>query len=216
MKRFNIVGSLSLMLILALNFILPAAIRVEKVGIEKPGSGKNSWELIGRSVQIGPDIKHFGYLTHISGISEELLFSDPLIRTEATAKFTFFSKTSLTTHHERSSIIVTATPGNMGIYLQEIPNANLDDPSTFRNGDLIARFSVSYHSVLLVEQDIENWSSDTAVLELTQLIANQFNLEGKDLKFGKINLLGRLLISDQGLKTSDPFDYTGKFTVEAS
>ena len=46
---------------------------------------QSAFEFLGRSNQEGPNVTHFGYLTHIFGLADELLFASPNMRTEATA-----------------------------------------------------------------------------------------------------------------------------------
>ncbi len=219
MKRFNIIGLLSLMLIIALIFISAPTVKAAMVGTATLESGSSAWELIGQTEQDGQDVEHFGYLTHISGLLDELLFFDPDDRTEATARFTFFGSSTITARHEHGDIIVTAAPGEMRIYFKEtLLPSDFSDKGSFRNGTLIALFSVSYHSVLNVEHDDEDIGSTAATAELTQSEANQFGLNGKNLKLGQKNLHGRLSISGEGNKTSDSplqsrFHYGANFTV---
>jgi hypothetical protein len=71
---------------------------------------------------------HYGYLTHIFGLSDDLLFSDGNVRTEATARFTFMATTTLDSRHEHGNIITTSAPGEMIIYLKESSGADFDDP----------------------------------------------------------------------------------------
>ena len=62
--------------------------------------GANALEFLARSDQDGTTITHYGYLTHISDLPDESLFSSPVVRTEATARFRAVS----TAGHTRSSV----------------------------------------------------------------------------------------------------------------
>ncbi|MCA1603161.1 MAG: hypothetical protein LC776_16505, partial [Acidobacteria bacterium] len=78
--------------------------------------GANAWEFLARSDQDGMTITHYGYLTHISDLPDESLFSNPGIRTEVTARFTFSATTKLTARHLLGNIIATAAMGRLTIY----------------------------------------------------------------------------------------------------
>ncbi len=168
-----------------------------------PSGGENSFELLARSDQEGPVVSHYGYLTHIFGLADDALFSDPTTRTEATARFTFAATTTLDARHELANIIVTSAPGTLTIYFKETPGADFNNPESFASGQPIATFSVRYHNVLNVQAPDEGITS--AVAELVQQSANSFTLNERLLRLGRRGLQERIQASGQGRRTQiDP------------
>ena len=163
--------------------------------------GENVLELVGRSEQDGSAVTHFGYLTRIRGLTDDLLFSDPSIRTEAKARFTFFATTTLTARHELGNIIATAAPGTLTIYFNETPsgNGNFNTPGSFAAGTPIATFSARFHNVLNVQATDAGIIS--AVADLIQLGDDPFTLGGVRYRLGQRHLQGRLSANGQGTRT---------------
>jgi hypothetical protein len=202
MKRYLTLALLTSILLTVAIFIYsqtaPAASGAV-VGISH--KGKNVLELLGRSDQNGPDVTHYGYITHIVGLPTASLFSDPSTRTEATARFTFFATTTLTARHLLSNIIVTAAPGTLTIYHNETPTGNFNDPGSFATGEPIATYSARYHDILNVQAP--NMGIISAVADLIQLSVNSFRLDGVPYRLGRRNLRERLWATGQGTRTQD-------------
>jgi hypothetical protein len=171
----------------------------EKAIVGAPSNGTRAWEFLGRSDQSGPDVTHYGYLTHIFGVADHLLFSDPNTRTEATARFTFLATTTLTSRHELGNIIATVAPGTLIIYFTDTPGSDFNDPTSFASGQPIAAFSVRYHNVLNVQAPNQGISSATA--DLLQLNADSFTLDGRWHRLGHRGLRERVWTTGQGTRT---------------
>ena len=192
------------LLVTALVFFIPQTTPAEeKSGIGVAPHEEKALELIGRSEQNGPVVTHYGYLTHIFGLADKQLFSDPNTRTEATARFTFFATTTITSRHELGNIITTAVPGTLTIYFNEAPGGNFADPGSFGAGQPLTTHSVSYHNVLNVQAPDQGISS--AFADLVQLSADSFILEGRRYRLGHKGLRERIWATGQGTRTQvDP------------
>lgn len=165
--------------------------------------GANAWEFLARSDQDGMTITHYGYLTHISDLPDESLFSNPGIRTEVTARFTFSATTKLTARHLLGNIIATAAMGRLTIYFNPAPGADFTIPASFANGQPIATFSVRFQNILNVQSPDSGES--IAVADLTQRQAHSFTLDGRNLRLGQHALRARLFATGQGTRTQvDP------------
>jgi hypothetical protein len=165
--------------------------------------GANALEFLARSDQDGMTVTHYGYLTHISDLPDESLFSHPSVRTEATARFTFSATTTLTARHLLGNIIATAAAGQMTIYFNEAVGADFTNPASFTTGRPIATFSVRFQNILNVQS--LNSGESTAVADLTQLQARSFALDGRNLRLGQPALRARLFGTGQGTRTQvDP------------
>ena len=68
-------------------------------------AGQNAVEYVGRVDQDGANFASYGYLTHINGLTDTLLFSGtfPLVN-EANARFTFYATATLTSRYVISSV----------------------------------------------------------------------------------------------------------------
>ena len=161
--------------------------------------GENVLELVGRSEQVGNAITHFGYLTRIRGLTDDLLFSPPPFRTEAEARFTFFATTTLTARHVLGNIIATAAPGILTIYFNETPSGDFNTPGSFAAGTPIATFSARFHNVLTVQA--ANAGINSGVADLIQLDSDSFMLDGVRYRLGYRHLRERLSANGQGTRT---------------
>ena len=161
--------------------------------------GENVLELVGRSEQDENTVTHFGYLTRIRGLTDDLLFSPPPFRTEAEARFTFFATTTLTARHELGNIIATAAPGILTIYFNETPSGDFGDSDSFAAGTPIATFSARFHNVLNVQPPDAGIMSGVA--DLIQLGGDSFTLDGVRYRLGQRHLQGRLSANGQGTRT---------------
>ena len=165
--------------------------------------GHKAIEFIARSEQDANLVIHFGYLTGISGLPKEALFSDSIIRTEATARFTFFATTKITSRHELGNIITTAAPGTLTIFFNETPGGNFNNPESFTAGVPIATYTLHYHNTLNVQAENEGIAS--AAADSLQQSADNFTLTGKKRRLGHVGLRQRIEVTGQGTRTQvDP------------
>jgi hypothetical protein len=166
-------------------------------------NGQTAFEILGRSDQDGPQVTHYGYLTHILGLTDEQLFADANVRTEATARFTFLAVTTLDSRHQHENIITTSAPGELTLFLNQNPGADFNHPPSFAGGKAIASYSTRYHNVLNVQAPNQGIAS--ASVELTQLNSSAFVLGNRRLRLGQPGLRARLTANGSGTRTqADP------------
>jgi hypothetical protein len=168
-----------------------------------PETQSTAFEFLGRSDQDGPQVTHYGYLTHVLGLADGLLFTDPNGRTEATARLTFVAVTSLDSRHEHGNIITTSAPGEMTVFFNENPQGNFNDAESFARGRPIASFATRYHNILNVQAP--NQGIANAAVELTQLKATSISFGPHRFRLGRPQLHLRLSATGQGTRTqADP------------
>jgi hypothetical protein len=186
-------------------FLLPVSAQSPDGG-GNPGEapeGQAAFEFLGRSDQNGPTVLHYGYLTHVFGLPDEVLFVDPTARTEATARLTFVSTTTLDSRHTHGNIITTSGLGELIVYLASNPGASFNDPGSFALGAPIATYAVRYHNVLNVQTP--NQGVVTASVEMEQRTAQVVGTGDVRRRFGRPGLRARLTASGQGTRTQpDP------------
>ena len=118
--------------------------------IGTPPSGQNAMEFIGTGRDSAAGVMPVGYFTHIDGLPDELLFSDPSTRTEATARFTFVGVPATGSRTQLGTLVSSSGTATVTFFFNATPGANFNDPSSFAKGQLIAAYSVRTHSVLHV------------------------------------------------------------------
>jgi hypothetical protein len=174
----------------------PAPARTQAVG--GPLIGQTALEFVGRSDQEQAALTHYGYLTHVAGLPDALLFSSATTRSEATARFTYMANTTLDTRHELGNLIVTAATGTLMIYFQARPAGDFNRPASFALGTPIATYAIRYHNVLNVQAP--NAGIATAVAELTQQRVGLFPLQGLQI-LGFPGLRLRLSATGEGTRS---------------
>jgi hypothetical protein len=176
-----------------------------QLGAQPQGNSddQSAFEFLGRSNQEGPNVTHFGYLTHIFGLADELLFATSSVRTEATARFTFYARTTLDSRHELGNLITTSAPGELTLFLSENPQGDFNNPDSFARGNAVASYSTRYHNVLNVQSP--NQGITNAVVDLVQLGSSSFSVNGHRFQWGRPGLQARMSATGQGTRTQpDP------------
>jgi hypothetical protein len=182
--------------------------------IAEPRDGTAAVEVIGHLDQVGDAITGYGYLTRIHGLREADLFRAPA-RTEATARFTFFSNVRVNARFIRGALVSVDGVGSLTFFLDS-DGADFANPATFSNGTAIARFAAHFHNLLTVIAP--NQGISTIEGELTQRHARTFAFEGRRSDLGHKGLRLHLSVMGPSARTapSPPsafFEVAGDLTV---
>ncbi len=165
-----------------------------------PPHGETAFELIAKSEQNGSDFAAYGYLTHVFGLSDELAFSSPTVRSEATARFTFSGKLTRPVRETmRSNLIVNVATGTVTFYFNQAPKGNFDDPASFSAGAPIGTALARFQIINNVQAPTVGII--TSVADLTQLTVNPFVLGGQQCLLGHVGLVERLFATGMGMLT---------------
>src|SRR5262245_10415254 len=78
-------------------------------------------------------------------------FASLSLRTELTARFTFYARTTLDSRHELGNLITTRAPGELTLFVIENPQGNFNNLDSFTRGSTFASYSARYHNVLNVQ-----------------------------------------------------------------
>ena len=232
MKRYFVVGVAFTIALLALTaFVIggqaaPAATATE---VGAAVGGVNAVEYIGRIDQAGPfgsSFTSYGYLTHISGLTDTLLFSGtfPAVN-EANAHFTFYTTASLTAHYVitgvfststgplPSSVFVIDSVGTTVYYYNPTPSATFNISTSFKAGIPIVTATVRSQNILNVQAP--NAGVGTNFAEFTQTGAGTFTLAGIAYQLGRVGLLERMFSTGEGIRTDANPATTKSTTVVA-
>jgi hypothetical protein len=177
----------------------PAAVpNAGEVGVA-PG-GQNTTEVVGKIDQTGFEFSFYGYLTHINGMSETLLFTsgDAISRTENTARFTFHGTATATSRSVISNVFVIDALGTINYYYQPEAGASFNNPQSFAQGTMIGSHGARIQNILNVVAP--NQGLTTGFIELTQNNAVPFTIGGQQYQLGRGGLLQRLSYLGTGIR----------------
>ena len=193
---FAMLFTLSL-IALPLLFNRTVAADAQEVGV--PPNGENALELIGKIDQNGPAFNGYGYLTYISGIPDDQMFSDPTNHSEATAHFTFSSTATLSARSVLETLFVLNATGSTTLYYNETPGGDFTDATTFASGTPIAVSSERWQNIISVQAP--DTAIDTGISQFTETSATPFTLNGVDYQLGHENLLLRFTYAGEAMRT---------------
>ncbi len=153
-------------------------------------TGRVAMEVVGQSLQDGDSLVSVGYVTHIAGVSDAQLFSDPAIRDEKHARLVFTDRSSVTARSVLQTLFVLTFNGTTKLRWQATPSADFANPTTFFTGRAVGTFRTRVHDVVNVLAP--NSGIATAVEQLSQTRAGTIPLPGRPGRLGRVGLHLRL------------------------
>jgi len=184
------------------------------VGIAR--EGRDAVEVIGTIVQEGLGLTGYGWLTHVAGLDDEDLFTDPAARGAATARLRWHCEADVTARDFLPGLFSASGEGPLRITFANAGGADAEDPGSFATGQVVARHDLRFHNVLTVV------APDQAVTEITgelvQRTAGRFTIGGAQRRLGRPKLLQRLVANGPGTR-SEPtipratFHVAGGFVI---
>lgn len=176
---------------------------VDSTSVDAGPAGTSTAEFRGRVLQRGSNgevLTTFGYLTRLVGASNSALFAgDP--HNESTALFTLYAQPTLVARVLDENVHAVDLAGDLDIYQRRAPGAHFDDPASFKQGALVARYSFQLQDILAVfspGKGIPTLNGDMTQVEAGQLSGP---LAGK--RFGRKNQRRRMYATGLGTLT-DP------------
>jgi hypothetical protein len=156
-----------------------------------------------------------GYLTHVAGLNDARLFTDPARRDEAHARFTFTANATVTGRSLLQNLFVITASGSTRIYFHATGGASFASPASFARGTRIATYGMRFSDVLNVQAP--NRGIATASEELTQVQVAAFRLAGRRFRLGAVGMHLRLDGTGEGVRTSiTPLASTTAFATVAT
>src|SRR5882724_7236476 len=187
---------------IAFAFLIMASVHVFAQGEGAPKintpRGDIALELIGQvqNVPMTPTSNQYGYLSLLNGI-DSVFAASP--QNETTALFTFFTVATTTQVINNGNLRIVDRVGATTIYLDEVPNGNFSDPSTFADGTPILTMSLKQQVILdLVENTFTTVNVNTVTAE------SSFTVGGSKLRLGDAGDQFRTFISGRGNTTGTP------------
>jgi hypothetical protein len=157
------------------------------IGIAPTGS--DAFEFVAKTDQLDSAVTSYGYLTHVAGAEDEDLFADPKTRTEATARLTLFSTSTLDQVQPFliGTLLTHTATGTMTFYVNDAPAGDFKNPNSFKSGQPIATYTTRLHDVLNVISP--NQGLTTSVFDLEERTTTRFTFAGGEPRFGRKGLL---------------------------
>ena len=184
-----------------------AASAASPVTVGAGAVGHTAYEMVGKIHQNGDAFQNGGYVTHVEGLDDALLFSgsEPTARTEGTARITFVSTATLVERSILDNLFVVRAHGTTTFYFSETPTgASFDDLSTFSKGTPIATIEGDYQDI----NDVRDPHMGIIIgqADLVERSASPFTLNGKTYQFGGVGQAERLLFTGSAVQTPPTSD----------
>jgi len=152
--------------------------------------GASGIELVGQISQLGEALTACGYLTLINGLSAERLYFPGVVRSEATARFTFYGTATVASIQTLDTLIVAIANGHVDFFLRDVAGATFDLPASFAQGQRIAGDDAALQNVLNVTAP--GIGVTTVFGDLRRTAADAFHLDGTRYQLGRMGLRSRL------------------------
>jgi hypothetical protein len=204
MKQVTLKRLVTLVLAFCLLPLIPSPRVVSAQGEMELGAateGKNAYEFIAQVDQNALALTGVGYVTHISGLTDDQLFSEKDVQkwSAQTARLTFSVTARLDSRFTLENVINTASTGTLVFYFNEKPPADFKNPKSFSSGTPVATFAIRLQNMLTVTDPDTGLAMGTA--ELRQQDSTPFTLNGKAYRFGHEGLLQRMTTFGSGKRT---------------
>jgi hypothetical protein len=198
--------------------VLPSAASAQPQPLGTATAGEVAFSFVGRTEQNGPLFVSVGYLSSVAGLDAADLFTgeDPLERSEATARITYFTSARLEERSVNENLFVTSGTGETTFYFLEDGGADYANPNSFRDGTPIATSTSVWHNTVNVQ------APDTGIIFAdsvdTQVTADRFTIAGEEYVLGQQDERLRLSYVGQGERTDveaprASFVYAGQATT---
>jgi hypothetical protein len=155
--------------------------------------------VIGTILQDGLELTGFGWLTHVAGLTNADLFTDPSKRGAATARFLWHAEVRVGTLDLLPGLFYGTGNGRLRIFFASAAGANNDDPASFASGRMVARYTGVFRNIQTV---IAPDHAVTEIIgELSQRETHRFTVRGHHHQLGRNGLLQRLQASGPAVRT---------------
>jgi hypothetical protein len=166
-------------------------------------TGRTTQEFLARAHQQVATFTEFGYYTHVAGLPDAALFSDPTQRDEAHARFTFHTTHTLLGRSVMDTLFVLTLSGPTTVYFTANPSRSATDDAAFATGTKIATYATRGHDILSVQAPNQGIATGSEMLTQTQ--AGTFTLGGRQYRFGQVGFMQHLAATGEGTRSStDP------------
>ena len=214
MKRFRPVRGLILgLIIISMVTSAAAAVQTAPVEVGAGSSGQVAFEVVAVADDRTGTVSARGYLTEVAGLDTASLFTDPDVRSAATARLTLALDVGATASTATGDTTVQDGSGTLTIYLLNEGGADPAKPASFTAGTPIAGAEIVLQDIVqMVPPDL---TVVVAEATIAQDSAAPFSLDGETYQFGHAGLQLRLAMTGSGAGKTNAtvVDLAGNATV---
>jgi hypothetical protein len=160
---------------------------------------RESIGVIGTILQDGPVLTGFGWVTQVAGLRDRDLFTDPAQRGAGTARLRWHAVVHVAHIDVLPTLFFGTGSGRLRFFFDRDGGAVPDQPDSFANGKLVARYTGTFRNIQIV------YAPDHAVTEiigeLEQRVAHTFTVGGRHRRLGRRGLVARLDASGPAVRT---------------
>jgi hypothetical protein len=153
------------------------------LGVAAGQPGETAFEFIATVNQNGANFTATGYLTAVSGLPEALLFTDPVIRSQATARFTVSVSAKLVSRNVLGVMFVLDEAGTLTVSYSETAGVA---PVAIVTGSLTLQTSVQVTTQFTSAQS-PGKGNFRATGEVVRTATQIFTLGGVPYEFGDVS-----------------------------
>ena len=175
-------------------------------------AGGHSFEYVARADQSGDAATLYGYLTHVNGLDDALLFASGVASAtpaqgEANSRFTVVSKLTFTNRFVNGSLVIATQDETMTVYFNQFPPArDFTKPDSFSVGTAVATFHSRVQTILNVQTPLSAQSPGRGIIQgasdSIQQSASIFTWDSKQYVFGQVGNGLRMMATGQGTLTA--------------
>jgi len=149
-------------------------------GVATGQLGETAWEFVATANQDGGDFSVNGYLTAIGGLPEAVLFTDPVTRSQATARFTVTASLQLVSRNVLGVMFVLDEAGTFTVSYSETASATA---AAIASGSISVQSSIQVTTQFTSEES-PGKGNFRATGELVRTATQIFTLDGVPHEFG--------------------------------
>ncbi len=178
----------------------PATAAVPGIELGAPLTGQNAFEFVGRADQSGSNFVGYGYMTSVYGLTQTLVFTNPVVNSEASAHLTYYGTSTLSAESIISNVFILDSVGTVVYYYNYTPTATFADPHSFATGIPILTETVHYQDIWNVQTP--NVGIATGNFEVMQTALTPFTINGQTYHIGRVGLTGRGFSAGEATRTN--------------
>lgn len=171
----------------------------EVVEVGRVAAGQRAFQLVGTIEQRGFDFTMFGFLTRVTDLAPNLLFTDDdaLNQSAATARMTFHGEATATARAVHHPLFVVDATGTIEFFVNQGGGASFEESESFRDGLVVTRATLAVQNIVNVQAPQLGVVSGRAHVFLER--ADPFALGDDEYAFGHAGMEARLSYAGQGV-----------------
>ncbi|HLF79087.1 MAG TPA: hypothetical protein VJB57_16520 [Dehalococcoidia bacterium] len=157
------------------SFLILAAVGCSE-GSDKDDDGPRTLlEFVGRIDQDGERFNFYGYVAHVDGVEDSVLFTSQSTHNETTARLILSTRATMTGRAILENIFSVDASGDIGFYFNEAGGAKIDDPTSFTRGTKAGGAAAKFHNIITVIAPNQGLSQGTGDLTFAEALTIKYS-----------------------------------------